>query len=187
MIPSNSFTSTPAIGNFQYPYSEPYDPLYQNVLGGISIGDSSRGRQYKIWNITYVLGNIIVSSADNPNAFTLVETDVTAISLAFDNNMGLVIAWQTTTGSKLYFYDSITSSYVTSIFSGTTSCRVCIDDARDFNSQDSDVIFSYTLNNNLYWRQQRDRYATERLIGPTTRLLKKVAQTTGNRLQFQLL
>ncbi len=186
MIPSNSFTPTPLVSPFQYPYSDPYLPLSQNVLGGIAIGDASAGRQVRVWNVSYDGVNINVKPADDVVVFSLTTPGVLTVSLAFDNNMGLVIAWTTSTGANLYYYDTLTLQYVTRFFINISSCRVCIDDANDFYSAESDVIFSYTLSNNLYWRQQRDRYDIERLIGATTNTLIRAAPNTGNRLQFEL-
>jgi len=188
MIPANTFTPTPVVSNFQSPYDQPYNPLLQNVLGGVAIGNPSQGRQLKIWTVAYNGVSITVKPIDGPIAFTLLAADVQTVSLAFDNNMGLVIAWKLLTGgANLYYYDTLTSQYIIRFFPGITSCRVCVDDARDFYTTQSDVIFSYTLNNNLYWRQQRDRYDDEYLIGPTEKRLRKAAPNIGNRLQFQLL
>lgn len=187
MIPGNAFTPAPIISNFQAPYDLPYQPLTQVVLGGAAIGNPSLGRQYQTWTVNYNGAAITVKPADNVIAFTLLAADVQTVSLAFDNNMGLVIAWMTSIDAKLYYFDTLTSSYITRTFVGPTSCRVVVDDARDFYTAQSDVIFSYTRIGNLYWRQQRDRYDIERLAGPTTKLLRKMAPNVGNRLQFQLL
>lgn len=186
MIPGNNFTPTPIISTFQPPYDEPYTALSQNVLGGIALNNSSQGRQYRTWNVTYTGGNIEVRPVGNSIAFTLPAVDVQTVSLAFDNNMGVVIAWKTTGGANLYYYDTLTSQYITRFFSGVLSCRVCVDDARDFYTANSDVIFGYTLGADLYYRQQRDRYDTQYNIGPSVKRLIRMAPNVGNRLQFEL-
>jgi hypothetical protein len=155
-------------------------------MGGVAISDPSQGRQVKVWNISYDGTNINVKPSDGPVAFSLTASPVTSVSLAFDNNMGLVIAWTTGTGANLYYFDTLTSQYITRNFSGISSCRVCVDDARDFYQASSDVMFSYTLSGNLYWRQQRDRYDIQYLIGATTKMLIRAAPNIGNRLQFEL-
>jgi hypothetical protein len=187
MIPANTFTPVPVISNFLSPYDQPYQPLLQNVMGGLAIGDASLGRQVKIWTVAYTGTDITVKPIDGPIAFTLPALDVQSVSLAFDSNMALVIGWMTSVDAEIYYYDTLLAAYTTRTFIGPTSCRVVVDDARDFYTPQSDVIFSYTMAGNLYWRQQRDRYNIERLVGPTTKLLRKMAPNIENRLQFQLL
>lgn len=186
MIPANAFTPIPIVSNFQYPYNEPYSPLSQNVYGGVAIGDASLGRQVKVWNVSYNGSFINVKPADGPIAFSLEQGGVLSVSLAFDNNMGLVIAWTTTSGASLYYFNTLTSTYITRFFADISSCRVCVDDAREFYSANSDVIFSYTRSGTLYYRQQRDRYDVEYTIGTTSKQLIRAAPNVGNRLQFQL-
>lgn len=188
MIPANAFTAVPQPASFQAPYNEPYTPLQQVVRGGNAIGDASAGRQVKDWIATYAAGTIVVKPVgDLVAAFAMMAADVLTLSLAFDNNMGIVLAWKTPTGAKLYYYDTLTSAYITRVFAGIESCRVCVDDARSVYNASSDVIFGYVKTGNLYWRQQRDRYDTERLIGPTAKQLKRMAPSVTNRLQFELL
>jgi hypothetical protein len=188
MIPANAFTAVPQPTSFQAPYNEPYTPLQQVVRGGTAIGDASAGRQVKDWIATYAAGTIVVKPVgDVVAAFAMMAADVLTLSLAFDNNMGIVLAWKTPTGANLYYYDTLTSAYITRVFANIESCRVCVDDARAVYNANSDVIFGYVRTGNLYWRQQRDRYDTERLVAPTLRQLKRMAPSVTNRLQFELL
>ena len=186
MIPGGSFTTTPVISSFPAPYNDAYTPLTQNVLGGISIGDPSHGRTYQTWTVNYNGTSINISPSTGGIAYTLVESNVFSVSLAFDNNMSPVIAWMTTGGANLYYYNTVTESYNTTFFPGVLSCRVCVDDPAEFYNASSDVIFGYTLGGNLYYRQQRDRYATQYLIGASTKTLIRMSLSTGNRLQFEL-
>ncbi len=186
MIPANAFTPTPNSSAFISPYNLAYTPLSQTVLGGTAIGDGAAGRQVKNWTATFTGSAIEVAAVGDAPSFTLAVTDVQSVSLAFDNNMGVVLAWMTTGGANLYYFNTVTSSYTTEFFSGVTSCRVVVDDAREFNTANSDVIFGYTKAGSLYWRQQRDRYQIERLIGTTTKKLKRMGPNTLNRLQFEL-
>ena len=188
MIPANTFTPTPIVSDFLDPNTLQYHPLTQVVLGGVALNDPSLGRMYKSWTVYYEFGIIFVQPNAEPVAFSIAEPDVTSVSLSFDNNMAIVLNWTYTGGAKLYYYDTLTLAYITRDFPGITSSRVCVDDAQPFYNQDSDVIFSYIKNNNLYWRQQRDRYDIERLIGAAPgRTLVKVGLNAGNRLQFKLI
>lgn len=189
MIPGNRFTSVPIIGTFLYLGEAPYDPLSQTVMGGIALNDGTQGRLVKPWTIFYTpaAALIQVQPSDGPVALTLSEADVQTVSLAFDTNMSPVISWQTSTGANLYYYDTLTFSYVTRNFAGVTSCRVCVDDPLAFYVSQSDVIFGYTLNGNLCYRQQRDRYDIEYIIKPTSKHLIKMGPSSENRLQFEML
>ena len=187
MIPGNSFTVTPIVGTFLYLQELPYTPLHQQVLGGVALGDGSMGRLVKPWEVTYASGNITVNPVGGAVELTLAEPDVSSVSLAFDANMSPVIAWQGSVGTTIYFFNGLTSTYVTQTFSGTTSCRVCVDDPREFYSAQSDVMLGYTLNGNLCYRQQRDRYSIEYIASSTTKQLIKFGPSSVNRLQFGLI
>jgi hypothetical protein len=185
MIPNNAFTTpTPIVSAFLPPKDEPYQPLTSKSRGGIALNDASQGRDYQNWVVSYNGTNILVAPQGGSTVFTLTVAGVLSVSLAFDNNMNPVIAWMDSVGAKLYWYNN--TNFVTTPFSAT-SCRVTIDDVRDFYNANSDVIFAYTYGTNLYWRQQRDQYATEYTVGSTTGLLQKVGLSELNRLQFQLL
>jgi hypothetical protein len=184
MIPNNAFTTSPIVSAFLPPKDEPYQPLTSKSRGGVALNDASLGRDYQNWVVSYDGSDILVAPQGGATAFTLTVAGVLSVSLAFDNNMNVILAWMDSVGAKLYWFDNV--SYVTTAFPAT-SCRVTIDDVRDFYNANSDVIFAYTYGTNLYWRQQRDQYAVEYPIGTTTGLLQKVGLNQLNRLQFQLL
>jgi hypothetical protein len=186
MIPGGNFTTIPVVTALQPPYDLPYDPVSQIVPGGIALSDPSEGRLYQNWEISYDGANINIKPVLSSVVFTLPMPGVLTVSLAFDNNMGLAFAWQTLAGSNLYYFDTDLSAYTTKIFPGTTSCRVCVDEPRDYYNADSDVMIGYTRSNTLYYRQQRDKYNIEYTVGATNRTLRKMAPSLGNRLQFEL-
>jgi hypothetical protein len=185
MIPNNAFTTpTPIVSAFLPPKDEPYQPLTSKSRGGVALNDASEGRDYQNWVVSYNGSDILVAPQGGSTVFTLTVAGVLSVSLAFDNNMNPVIAWMDSVGAKLYWYNN--TNFVTTPFAAT-SCRVTIDDVRDFYNANSDVIFAYTYAGTLHWRQQRDQYATEYTVGSTTGLLQKVGLSELNRLQFQLL
>lgn len=186
MIPNNRFTASPVIGTFLYLVDQEYIPLQQTVMGGISLNDPSKGRLYQPWTVKYSGGNILVNPGAEATVFTLPVSGVTSVSLAFDNNMSPVIAWTSVNGANLYYYNTLGLTYTTRYFEGINSCRVCVDNPEDYYDGASDVIFGYTLNNNLCYRQQRDRYDIEYIISESSRILSRMGPTTANRLQFEL-
>lgn len=190
MIPGNTISTTPIVGNFEYPNTLPYSRLSQTVMGGIALGDASQGRLYQTWIVTLTGTTITVApTATGIAELTFTATDVlptSTVTLAFDTNMGVALAWTTAAGAKLYFFDSTTSAYATVDYPGVTSCRLAVDDARSFYSSNSDIVFGYVRAGNLYWRQQRDRYQTERFVGATNKSLIRLGRSVANRLQFEL-
>lgn len=187
MIPSNAFTPQPDPAAFLPPYDQPFNRLLQAVPGGVAIGDASKGRLHQQWQARYQGGAIEVLPVGGSVAFSLAVPGVQTLSLAFDSNMGVVLCWMTSSGGNLYYFDTLSAAYTTRTFSDVTSCCVVVDDSRDFYTSSSDVIFGYTRAGSLYWRQQRDRYDVERLVGATSGLLVKMAPNVNRRLQFALL
>ena len=186
MIPNNAFTPQPIVSAFLPPKDEIYQPLTSKSRGGIALNNPTQGRDYQNWVVSYDGSNILVAPQGGATAFTLAVPNVKTVSLAFDNNMNVILAWMDNVGAKLYWYNN--TNYVTTPFTAT-SCRVTIDDVSPWYNASSDVIFAYTNNNTLYWRQQRDQYATQYTVGPTNAnaILTKVGLNVGNRLQFELL
>lgn len=187
MLPLDTITPEPVYAEFRAPWDDPYLPLEERVLGGNAVGDGSAGREVKVWKISYSGGDVHVGPDGGADEFVQTRGGVTTLSLAFDANMAVAYAWQSVNGSSLYYFDSTLGSYNILTIADGTSCRVGVDDTRSFNSASSDVIFAYTRGGQLYWRQQRDRYLTERLVGPSgVSILHRCAQNTLNRLQFKL-
>lgn len=180
-------TDPALVSQFVPPYDLEYNPLEEIVLGGTALGDGQAGREVQAWVIFYEGGSIKIAPEGGAVAFSMAVAGVTSVSLAFDSNMSQSIAYQTAAGAHIYRFDSIASTFITTLIPGATSCRAGVDDLRFFNSAASDVIFAYTLDNVLYYRQQRDRHAVEYTIGPSHGLtLMRVAPTVLHRCQFKL-
>ena len=183
---NTNFTATPEVGVFLPPNNLAYNPLSQIIWGGIAINDPSAGRQYQYWETFYDVSDIKIKPVTGSVEFTHNAPNAITVSGAFDQNMAAVVAWQTATDSYLYFFDI--SGYTTLTVNDTTSCRIVIDDSRDYYAAASDIFFAYTKNDNLYYRIQRENYANEYLIGPANgKLLKRMGLTDKNRVQFELL
>jgi hypothetical protein len=187
MIPGGEFTNIPQVSTYNPPLNEPYSPLYQKVWGGVALNDGSLGRMVQYWEVSYDGTNININPEGGSVEFSVAQANVETVSLGFDANMNPILGWQRAGTSSIYYYNGITSSYDTLTISGTTSCRVFLDDPRDFNTADSDVMIAYTKSNTLYYRQQRDNYTIEYTIGPTLKLLIKAGLNNLNRLQFELI
>lgn len=188
MIPQGQFTPSPVVSGFVPPADESYDPLRESHRGGLGLSDASKGRNVKNWQVRYETGSInLYVEGTTPPVYTLAVAGVQAISLAFDNNMRPVFCWQSSAGSTLRYYDTVGEAYTTILIAGASSGRCCVDDVRDIHNEFSDVIWAYVRDDTLYYRQQRDRYGVERLVGPAFgKTLVRVGQSNGRRLTFQL-
>lgn len=160
---SSETIDAPFIGGRALPVRDIVD--YET--GGIGIQDTSEGLMYQTWRAR-ILNNKtdIVVDAENVPATTLISgTNITEVSLSFDQNMRPVIAYVENGTPKLYWYDSTIPGQTTTDYPGIITPRVSLDDKRELQSQISDVIFAYIRfhegRNRLFYRQQRDRYTIE--------------------------
>lgn len=188
MLPGGVLTPTSVPSAYLPPWDEPYEPLTKTTLGGAAVGDGSLGREVQAWTVSLDGDTIKVVDSNGVLGYSLVVPDVVTVSLAFDNNMSVAIAYQKLSGSYLYYYNSLTEQYDTMRIADGDSCLAAVDDNRAIYNANSDVFFTYTrTDGNLYYRQQRDRYLIERLVGPTQGgTLIKCARNLGNRLQWTI-
>ncbi len=187
-LPNDQITDPAVVGAFLAPLEDwTYTPLQEKVIGGTAIGDGAAGRQVQNWIATYDGTSVNVAPEGGSVEFTLPLADVLTVSLGFDSNMAVAIAYQISEGAKLYYYSALDADYATLTIAGATSCRVSVDDPRLFSSGASDVIFGYVLGDVLYYRQQRDRYLVEYEVGPAAgKTLTKMGMSVMSRFQFQL-
>ena len=192
MLPlSNGLLRTPAVyAPFLYGDSLSTLPTRDYEIGGAGISDGTQGLQVKLW-MAELVGNDIILSASGVSPTTVITgSGITEISFTFDQNMRPVIAYVQNDQAKYYWYDATISNYTTTnLPSGSSNPRVCMDDKRKFSSTlgNNDVILAYIKSNNLYYRQQRDRYNTEYLLKTTVNgRLVKIGMNTVNRLQFMI-
>lgn len=156
------------------------------VMGGTSIGNGNDGRQVKEWRATLVAGVTTVTPVGGGEEWVAATHGAETISLAFDNNMNPVLAYQVGSSSNLYYYSTLAQAYDTLVVPGTSSCRVCVDDAREIAQVISDVIFAYTTGSAMFWREQRDRYEVARKVGDTTGKIKRMGMNEERRMQIEV-
>ena len=185
MLPDNVLSTSVVkglfIGGRAYPVTSFYD--YEN--GGIAIQDASKGLNYQVWKAYIDINDVILSSDTQPEFVAYTAVGIEEISFTFDRNMNFTLAFVQNGEAKLYWYDSaIAGMTVTNFGTAVSSPKVTHDDKRDLESSSSDVIFAYVKNGNLYYRQQRDRFATEYLLMEGVSVLKKIGMSDKLRLQF---
>jgi len=190
MMPENTLSSSAIYSAFLVP--DKAEPLVDFEWGGIDLLDSSQGLMVKIWKCFYHDGWICIT--DDVVTRQLIQiANVKQVALAFDFNMHPTIAYTVENEDKsrsayLYWYDTALGAQTTTTY-GTAYLfpQLSLDDHRLHQSANADIIFSYIKNNNLYYRQQRDRFTIERLLesGLSEDVeLRQTGMNTKNRFQW---
>lgn len=199
MIPDNKLSDIPHIGAFLAPndrrpgkvWRDGIEILVDYELGGIGLGDTSQGLQVKSWEFRATDSEISVASLDGlANEPLLTVHGTTDLAGAFDSNMFPVVAYTQSNATKLWWYDGIVGSHVTTDIQGARSPRLTLDDKRQMQDQSRDVLLFYLKGGLLCYRQQRDKYDTERILGSApfwTHRLGRVGMSSVGRVQIELL
>lgn len=195
MLIDNIASSRPIYGAFLVP--DKTDELVDYEQGGVDLLDTSQGLQVKLWMCYYKDGWIKITSDNITHNLAQVD-HVKHLSLAFDFNMHPAVTYTVEViegNSKyqetyLYWYDTAQAQQVTTKYGRDyQNPQLSLDDHRLVQSANADIILAYIKNNNLYYRQQRDRFLVERLlqenIDPHLKL-KQIGLSTKNRFEFLL-
>jgi hypothetical protein len=201
VIPTNALSTSVVFGRFLSPDNLPVDDTVDYELGGVGLSDASQGLMYQTWT-AYISGTIgdpgtaVYIKAPNTADQLLFSLDgLTAISLAFDQNMHPFIAYTASGVSGFWWYDAtIPGQIFTDLPVGSSVSKCSLDDKREVATLTgtSDILIVYIRTDNLYYRQERDRYLTERILlaDVSTHLIAprvgKVGMTEVGRVQFYL-
>lgn len=187
-LPEDRLSSTPVLSPFLGGRALPVSKTRDFETGGIALSDPTQGHQYQIWQAKIIEKERIEVGAEEVEAFDLYTgTDITEVSLSFDQNMRPVLAFVEQGNAKLRWYDTQAQGQVITNF-GTSykTPKVSLDDKRKSQMGANDVIFAYLRNGNLCYRQQRDRYGVEYILqsGVPSSGIIKIGMTRANRFQF---
>ena len=162
--------------------------------GGIALNDPTQGLRVQAWTLTYApLSADMIIKDEALNATVLFNRpSITQISLAFDQNMNPFVAFTEddagTAEPWFWWFDTdLADTVFTPLPAGAVNPVCCLDDKRETQTFSSDIILAYVLNDNLYFRAQRDRYTVEYLYYfglPENTICKRVGMNKKNRLQF---
>lgn len=160
-------------------------------LGGIALNDASKGLMYQVWTLE-ADGNYVRLWADEVDPIILFEDPgIRQLSLAFDQNMRKVLAFEYFTGNvELVWFDTLLGEEVSTFYSDIRSPVLTMDDKREGQSDTSDIVFAYIRNSDhqLCYRIQRERFLNEHAIyqcNEHSRLLN-MGMTNDFRFQFEL-
>lgn len=189
-LPNDVLASQSISGALLSPDSLATSIAYDYEQGGAGLNDPSQGLQVQTW-AAYDSGDDIIfeDEAGVQTAVISVAGGVKALSISFDQNMRPHVAYVDSADlAHLYWYDTVLAMAVTTPFPGIATPRLAHDDKRTLESGSSDIIFAYVRGGGLYYRQQRDRFDTERVLDPAIGALRlrNVAMGKNNRLHFHL-
>lgn len=169
------------------------DPRRDWERGGIALNNPDLGHDVRDW-VAWTDGLTVWVAPDpelTPRVAVQSGTDITEVSLSFDQNMQPTLAYVDAGVTKLWWYDSALEAMTTTSYPGYKTPMLTLDDKRQkaTNNGQNDIIFAYVRDGLLCWRQQRDRFTIERVLGavpaPNTRIVG-MGMSEGYRLQIKL-
>lgn len=198
-LPTDSLTFPAQPAPFLPPRDRPKIANEDWTLGGIALNDASRGLDTNTWRFAVDQATGVVSIERDGEVvdaawFTIpgtsIEDDIRVEDFAasFDTNMQPVLGWTMSTGESFFrWFDPTIPAFDTiALASGSYCVRIVMDDPRVGQNELRDTIIAYVRNNRLYYRQLRDRFATEYLLAGSGGMsyLYQIGMNTLLRMQF---
>jgi hypothetical protein len=173
---------------FLPPRNAPPQQLIDYEMGGAGISDPSRGLMVKAWRMRWIEGDFIIDAQGTPAQTVYSRAGVTEFSFTFDQNMKVFLTFVDATGAYYYWYDATIPGYtLVALASGIITPKCSLDDKRLNQVSISDIILAYIRSGNLYYRQQRDRFGTERLLkAGVGGYLRRIGMNEILRFQFDI-
>lgn len=192
MLPQDTLSTIPHPSEFLAPRDRAREPLVDYELGGVALNNATQGLEVQVWRLRYTGGAFVLDAPSVAPTTIIFVADVKTCALAFDQNMQPVIAWETEAGECRFrwFDPTIPAFTIEDLPAGSRSPRCTLDDKRPLATITgrSDVILAYMRNGSLYYRQQRDRFDTERELATDVEDydLDQIGMNALLRLQFRL-
>ena len=154
--------------------------------GPVDIEDSSQGLRVQTWKGQVYDQGVFLEDVTGNRTDVLIQPNITEMSFTFDQNAKPIIVYVLYGQTKLWWFDTaVNDRVITDFGAGLLSPRLFLDDKRSMASSINDVLLGYVRIGNLYYRQQRDRYAVEYLLATgVVGTLKKIGMGTNLRVQF---
>lgn len=187
MLPLHQLSSIPINAPFLERANEIRAPLVDYEMGGVALYDASQGLMVKLWTL-YADGENVWVTADGVEPTLLFSLPgIREVSLAFDQNMRPFVAFMQHSMARYWWYDTLTASMIFSDLPEAITPRCTLDDKRTMQQMSSDILLAYIKNNNLYYREQRDRFLIEYLLAEDVNAeLVTIGMATNNRIRFKL-
>jgi len=158
MFPESTLSSNPMAGKFLLPRRA--NLIIDTEFGKTTLNET-HGNRNQIWECFYEDDQIKVKK-DNEVIVLHTISDVIALSLSFDLNMRPAFTFTTIAGTFLSWYNPAVAAQV----------LTSLDDFRDSQTNNADIILSYIKDDKAYMRLQRERYEIEHLVSKAKRLVQ---------------
>lgn len=172
---------------------EPYIPFtVKNVtIGPIGIQDTSDELTSKFWGAAFKQSTqelLLIDTEEETTEVILTETDgMVKVALAFDQNANDTYAWITNLGDlKIRWFDASLPGDAIINFGAAQSVTLTMDTKYYPSSIDSDILLFYIRNGAIFYRIQRDKYATEYTTAVTEDAISLLDSGTRKDYRFQV-
>lgn len=161
--------------------------------GGIALNDSSAGLDVQDWRVRLVGNDVLIGAFPyTTETVLLTDTGISEISLSFDQNMRPALAYVASGQAKLYWYDTLAAAQVTTnLAADVRGPFLSLDDRRQVATTiaSNDILLFYIRDSKLCYRQQRERFDTERILrtfsGPGVTIVR-CGMNEGLRMQMEI-
>ncbi|RKG55235.1 hypothetical protein D7V64_02670 [Acinetobacter cumulans] len=184
MIPDLKLSSVSVVAEFLA--DKRNNQLLDFEYGGVDIQNTELGLNVFIWKCFYENGNIKITNGESVYSLIKID-DLTALGLAFDFNMNPNIVYVKDGKTYFWWYDTVSQKHITTEYGAEyISPQLSLDDHRLHQSANADIIFAYIRNAKLCYRQQRDRYQIEYVLGDAkNQKLTQIGMSKNYRFQFR--
>ncbi len=188
MIPEGHLSSRPVIspiiggrsGNITIEQDFENGPRY--------LGDTTYGLFDSVWQAFKTSQGVDIGSATTENFLAYENPRVKELSFTFDQNGRYSICMIINDRCILYWYDPTIEAFTTiDLGKDYITPKLFLDDKRESQSGNSDILIFYIKYNRLCYVQQRDRFLTEYvLVNPISGEIIKVGMSRNLRVQIQI-
>jgi hypothetical protein len=194
-LPGDSLPNTaPAVGFLSPDSIVRANRIIDYERGGIGIQDPSQGMDVRDWTAELVGTDVRLYPSESPASYVVLfsAAGITQISLSFDANMRAAVAFVAFNQAKLWWYDATGGGVTTTILDADVRSPVLsFDDKRPFSTTTnvSDILLFYIRSNRLCYRQQRERFQTERTLAwfdGSMLSVRRAGMSTGLRMQVEV-
>ncbi len=186
MMPDGVLSTVAIAADFIEPNRNRMRPLIDYEMGGAGLQDPSGGLQHQLWTLESDGTDVWISAERVARVDLFSRPGITRVTLGFDLNMRVHVAFVQNGSSWLWWYDSQAGAMVFTEYPTFSYPTLGTDEKRSTELANSDLIFAYIRGQNLCVRQQRDRFQVEKAfpLGMNAELVA-IGMNTENRFQYE--